>query len=127
LAEQLDDVRMEIRDQILESDLNAADALEQFELCSRVVERGKQGILPAFQQVVESLDSAVEVLERETFGREPASPSTAAFVACTLAATTVLIAALVVCFYIPFCWCCYSPIAVAIYVAAIDRCRKIPH
>ena len=128
LSELLDDFSAEARDHLLNRDaLPAAEAGEQMEMLTRMVERGKQGVIACIDQVIETIESASEILSRETFGREPASPQAAAYVACTAAATAALIAATTGCGFVPFCWCCFFPALLIAYILAVDACNSIPH
>jgi len=123
----LDDLLGEVRAHLLDSELKAASAGEQLELWTRMIARGKQGLIACVDQVMESLDQASEILSRETFGREPASPDDAGYIACTAAAVAALIAATTACGYIPFCWCCLFGVLFAGFIWWIGQCNKIPH
>src|SRR5262249_38097281 len=126
VAEILDDALAERRAQLLESDMTAQRAREAFDLSSRMIDRGKQGIMACTEQVIESIDYAVEVLSRDTFGRDPASPDLAGYIACTGLATAAFIAAMTGCFWIPFCWSCAAPGIGFVYAGAIALCERIP-
>lgn len=122
---QMDDLLAEARRQLLDSPLPAGDAGETFETVQRAIEAGRDGLTTALALVVEALAGLEEVLERDTFGREAASPSTAEYIACTLAATAFLIASGIGCSYIPFCWCCIFPLLLLAFLAWINGCESI--
>jgi hypothetical protein len=124
-AELLDDLLGEVRGYLLDSELKAVSAEEQIELWTRMVERGKQGLVACVDQMIDSLDQAGEILSRDSFGREPASPDEAGYIACTAAAVATLIAATTACGFIPFCWCCLFPALLAGFLWWIGECNRI--
>jgi hypothetical protein len=126
LPAMMDDLLAESRRQLLDSALPAGDAAEVQAVVERAASTGRDGLSATMTLLVESLANLEEVLQRDTFGREPASPSTAEYIACTLAATVFLIGATVACGYIPFCWCCLFPVFLAVFRAWIDGCQRIP-
>jgi hypothetical protein len=122
----MDELVAEARKQLLDSDMLAGDASELFEVVQTAAGVGRDGLTPAMENVARSLAQYEEVLLRDTFGREPASPSTAEYIACTLAATAFLIASGIGCSYIPFCWCCIFPFLLLAFYAWIRGCESIP-
>jgi hypothetical protein len=124
-SQLMDELLTEARDQLLASELPPADAAEVYEVVQSGAEIGRSGLEPALQALSRSLADFEEVLQRDTFGREQASPSTAEYIACTVAAVAAFIAAGVGCSYIPFCWCCIFPLLLLGFLAWIAACEGI--
>ncbi len=126
LGAQMNDLLGEARRQLVEAPIPAGDAAETFDVVRRVAGTGRDGLNAVMGLLIEALAGLEEVLQRDSFGREPASPSTAEYIACTLAATAFLVAAGIGCSYIPWCWCCIFPLLLLAFYVWIQGCESIP-
>jgi hypothetical protein len=128
--EHLEDARAEIRMQMLDQEpgLSAAVSQQALAMFDRTAERAKDGNLTAVLELMrENCTGALEGFASDQMGRQPAAqdlylfhgdpPPMAggqnvngwcvALAACLAWAYSSLIASLIICFAVPFCWCCF--------------------
>jgi hypothetical protein len=128
--EHLEDARAEIRMHLLEQEpgLTAAVSQQALAMFDRTAERAKDGNLTGVLELMrENCEVALEGFASDQMGRQPAAqglylsegepPPIAggqnvngwcvALGACLAWAYSSLVASLIVCFAVPFCWCCF--------------------
>jgi len=138
-AERLDDARAEIRMQLLQEDtgLSAAVSEQALALFDRTAERAKRGNLNDVLGLMrETCRTAGEGFGAEEMGRQAAPQAMTlgeghpppvgggqnvngwcvALGVCLAWAYSSLIASLIVCFAVPFCWCCFHLAVLATFM-----------
>lgn len=134
--DRLDDARAEVRMLLLDERMGAAVSEQALALFDRVAEQGRDGNLTSVLEFMrDSCMTARKAFASDEMGRQAAAqaiyldhrdpPPVAggqnvngwcvALAACLAWAYSSLIASLIACFVIPFCWCCFHVAVLATF------------
>jgi hypothetical protein len=107
--EQLEDARADFRAALLDLDTLPSTATSRVvTLMNEALDRvASDGLSGAVQLLREQADYAVTALAAPEMGRQPASPDTAMYVACTVGVYAICAIAMAICLASYFCWCCW--------------------
>ena len=114
-AALLVEARERLQLELLEADgLRPADAREAITVYDDCLARiSSAGLAGAVSLLREGLARGGEALMHPDMGGQPASPIPAATIICWTTVVALAGAALVLCAFLPLCWCCYLSVMVA--------------